>query len=164
MKLSTIYGKAEEIFLVISMLMIVLLIFGQAFSRYFLGSGIVWGEELARYLHVGQVWLGSSLVVREGGHIRVTFMRDLFSQRVRKYIDITASIIFFALTTFIAISGTKFIMQLFETGQKSPSMGVLLAIPYMVIPLGGLLMSIRLIQQIIKLYKGSNDAVEGVKE
>ena len=159
--------KLEEVLLVSSMALILVLIFSQALFRYLFGSGFVWGEELARYTHVAQVWLGASLAIKTGGHIRVTFLRDLFSVKLKKYIDLLSTLLFFLFTLFIAIKGTEFILQLINTGQKAPSMGILMAIPYTVIPLGGLLMSIRLIQQFIAILKGdliAEEVLEGVEK
>lgn len=158
--------KTEEILLVFSMILILVLIFSQALFRYFLGSGLVWGEELARYTHIAQVWIGASLVIRTGGHIRVTFFRDLFPPIGKKIIDLISTFLFFIFMCFIAFKGTEFILQLFNTGQKAPTLGILIAIPYMVIPLGGLLMAIRLIQQIISVLKGNllEEEIEGVEK
>src|SRR5699024_8773918 len=118
--------------------------------RFFLGGGLSWGEELARYIHIWQVWLGSSLLIKNDEHIKITFAVNLFPAKIKKYINILASICFFILVVFISFKGTAFILQILESGQKSPSMGVLMSVPYLAIPLGGLLMSIRLIQNIIK--------------
>src|SRR5690625_2243624 len=94
-KMMSYIRKSEEILIVISMVLILLLIFSQALFRYLLGSGFVWGEELARYLHIAQVWVGASLAVKTGGHIRVTFFRDLFKTNTKKYIDLLSTLLFF---------------------------------------------------------------------
>lgn len=164
MKVLNVARKFEEIVLVGTMVLILLLIFSQALFRYFLGSGLVWGEELARFVHVAQIWLGGSLAIKTGGHIRVTFFRDLFSTKVKKVIDLIATTAFFIFMVFIALKGTEFVLQLVNTGQKAPSMGILMAIPYSVIPLGGALMAIRLVQQFISIIKGEllEEEIEGV--
>lgn len=155
LKVLDLFRKLEEIFLVGTMVIILILIFSQAFFRYFFGSGLIWGEELARYLHIAQVWLGASLVIKTGGHIRITFFRDLFNKKIKKYIDLTATLLFFLFMFFIAYEGTQFIIQIFGTGQKSPSMGILMAIPYTVVPIGGLMMAIRLLQQMRSILQGN---------
>lgn len=158
--------KFEEIFLITTMVVILLLIFSQAFFRYFLGSGLIWGEELARYIHIAQVWIGASLAIKTGGHIRVTFFRDLFKDKAKMYLDLLATILFFSFMVFISYKGTQFIIQLIETGQKAPSMGILMAIPYTVVPLGGFLMAVRLIQQFSAILKGDllEEEIEGVEQ
>ncbi|AOV07444.1 hypothetical protein BI350_07760 [Sporosarcina ureilytica] len=163
-KFLNLLRKIEEILLASTMIIILLLIFSQALFRYFFGSGLIWGEELARYIHVAQIWLGGSLAIKKGGHIRVTFFRDLFNTQGRKFIDLIATLLFFTFMVFIAVKGTEFILHLIGTGQKAPSMGILMAIPYTVVPLGGLLMAIRLVQQFRMIWKGKllDAGIEGV--
>lgn len=167
MKTLNIIRRIEEILLVISMFAILLFIFGQAFFRYFLGSGLTWGEEFARYVFIAQIWLGSSLVIRTGGHIRVTFFRDLFNTKGRKILDLLSTALFFSFMVFVSYKGTAFILELVSTGQKSPSMGILMSIPYTVIPLGATLMAIRLIQQFKKILVNNqllDETIEGVEQ
>lgn len=163
-KILNVLRKFEEIVIVGTMVLILLLIFGQALLRYFFGSGLVWGEELARYVHIAQIWLASSLAIKTGGHIRVTFFRDLFTKSGRRIIDLVATLSFFVLMVFVAVKGTEFIFHLIETGQRAPSMGILMAIPYAVVPLGAMLMLIRLIQQFRSVLKGEviDEGIEGV--
>lgn len=166
MKVLDGFRKIEEILLVITMILILFLIFIQALFRYFFGSGLIWGEELARYLHVAQVWIGGSLAIKKGGHIRVTFVRDLFNKTGRKILDLLSTFLFFSFMVFIAIKGTDYILQLVSSGQRSPSMGISMWIPYTVVPLGGFLMAVRLVQQFISILKGNllAEKIEGVQE
>lgn len=165
-KLLRFIEKFEEIFLVSTMAAILLMIFSQALFRYFFGSGVVWGEEFARYIHVAQVWIGSSLVIKTGGHIRVTALRDILNTKFKKGLDLLATALFFGFMLFITVKGTQFIFQLIETGQKAPSMGILMAIPYMVIPLGAFFMVLRLIQQFRNILKDDlwEEDIEGVEQ
>lgn len=158
--------KFEEIFLILTMVAILLMIFSQALFRYFLGSGLIWGEEFARYIHVAQVWIGASLAIKTGGHIRVTVFRDLLNEKWKKLLDLLATFLFFSFMVFITFKGTQFILQLVETGQKAPSMGILMAIPYTVIPLGAFLMVLRLIQQFRNIIEGDllEEDIEGVEQ
>lgn len=154
MRFVNIVHKIEEVFLALTMVAILLFIFSQAFFRYLFGSGIVWGEEFARYVFIAQIWLGSSLAIKTKGHIRVTFFRNLFNVFGRKFLDLLSTTLFFIFMLFIAFKGSGFVIELVNTGQKSPSMGILMAIPYTVIPFGALLMVIRLIQQFRKILAG----------
>lgn len=156
-RIKLLIEKFEETFLILSMLLIVFFIANQVFFRYFLGGGLSWGEELARYIHIWQVWIGSSLVIKRDEHIKITFGVNLLPVRFRKYINILASLCFFVLVAFISYKGTLFIIQISETGQTSPSLGIMMSIPYMAIPLGGVLMAIRLIQRIVKILKEDPD-------
>ena len=156
--------KFEEIFLVSNMVVILLLNFQSGDISIFFRKWTDLGGELARYVHIAQIWIGGSLAIKTGGHIRVTFFRDLFKTKGERLFDLLATLLFFIFMVFIAVKGTEFIFHLIETGQKAPSMGILMAIPYTVVPLGGLLMAIRLIQQFRSILKGKllDEGIEGV--
>lgn len=55
----------EETILVYSYLLVVPLLFVQVVSRYVFNHSLSWSEELARYIFIWQVWLGSRLL-RQG--------------------------------------------------------------------------------------------------
>lgn len=161
MKLTTFFDKkVEEVILVITLVLMVALIFSQVSLRALSIGSLTFGDELSRYLHILQVWIGASLAIRKGEHIRITFFVNLFSGRMKMALDLLAIISWFAFALFIAVEGTSFINGIFHSGQTSPSMGIPMWIPYISIPLGGLLMSIRLIQQIFLIVKNQPEDKE----
>lgn len=141
--------EIEKLLLVITMVLMVFLIFFQAVSRYVLGSSLSWGSELALYLHIWQVWLGASLGIRMSEHVRIEVLLNVFPQRVKYVLNMIGFVCWFFLALFLAIKGTEFLYTIFDSGQKSPGLQVPMFIPYIVIPLSGLLMCIRLIQQMV---------------
>ncbi|WP_126427875.1 TRAP transporter small permease [Brevibacillus marinus] len=145
--------KLEEVFLVATLVAMVGLIFAQVVCRYLFDFSLSWSEELARYIHVWQIWLGASFAVRKQEHIRVEAFRNLFKEQARKFIDLACYICWFVMAFFLAVYGTDLVMTIADRGQKSPAMQLPMWLPYLSIPLGGLLMSIRLIQQIYFLFK-----------
>lgn len=58
----------------------------QVFMRYFLGSPLVWSEELARYLFVWVSLIGWVFATRSGTHIRIGAFTDNLSAPVKKAI------------------------------------------------------------------------------
>ncbi|WP_134701212.1 TRAP transporter small permease [Ammoniphilus sp. YIM 78166] len=146
--------KLEEGFLVFTMVLMVILIFSQVISRYIIGSSLSWSEELARYIHIWQVWIGASYAVRKSAHIKVEAFKKIFNEKIQKIIDLFALLAWFGLSLFLAIQGTQMVMKMLERGQTSPAMEIPMWILFSAIPLGGLLMSIRLIQQVIWLFQG----------
>lgn len=147
---SIVRGKLEEHILALTMILIVVLVFGQAVSRFFMGVSLSWGSELAVYLHILQVWVGASLAVRTGENVRIEFFVDLFPRKVKFYLDLLALLIWFGFALFIAIAGTIFVLDIFESAQRTPTMRILLGIPYLAVPLGGVLMTFRLGEQMKK--------------
>lgn len=165
MNVKTLLDKRiEEFFLVVTMAIMVLVMFGQSTSRYFIGTSFSWGSEFAQYLHVWQIWIGASLAIRLQSHIRVDVFINLFPPSVRRYINLLALFCWFVFASFLAFEGSRYVMAVLESGQTSPSLHIPMWIPYLSIPIGGTLMVIRLIQQIYFLFtdKGTPDRTEEV--
>lgn len=156
--------KIEESFLVLSLLIMVLLMFSQSVSRYVFGTSFVWGSELSQYLHVWQIWIGASLAIRMQSHIRVDVFLNLFPKNIKKYINLLGTIAWFVFAVFISYEGTKYVVDMQINGQTSPSLKIGMWLPYLAIPIGGALMSIRLIQQMYLILTNKlvekNDVVE----
>ncbi|MBD8005975.1 TRAP transporter small permease [Bacillus norwichensis] len=154
MKLKKILNeKLEEWVLVASMVFLVILVVGQVFARYVMNFSIGWSEELARYLLIWIAWIAASYAVTQSAHIRVEIIKDRFSRRIKQMIELVVLIIWFGFAAFLAIEGTNFILQVQATNQVSPSLGVDMWIVYLAVPVGGVLMGIRLIQQAILIFK-----------
>lgn len=145
-------NRIEEFFLVLTMAIMVLIMFFQATSRFFIGNSLSWGAELAQYLHIWQIWIGASLAIRLKAHINVDVFLKIFPSVVQKIFNVLAILCWFAFSAFLAIEGSKYVMTVLESGQTSPSLQVPMWIPYLAIPLGGLLMVIRLIQQLYFIF------------
>lgn len=156
--------KLEEVFLVVSLLIMVILMFTQSISRYALGNSFSWGSELAQYLHVWQIWIGASLAVRMQAHIKVDVFINLFSKTIKKYINILGLIAWFVFALFLAYEGTKYVLDVQTSSQTSPSLKIGMWIPYLAIPLGGSLMCIRLIQQIYFVFTNKLEEKNIVEE
>lgn len=156
--------RIEEFIIVFTMIIMVIIMFVQSVSRYFIGTSFTWGSELAQYLHVWQIWIGASLAIRMQSHIRVNVFVELFPLIVQKVFNFFAIILWFVFAAFLAYEGTKYVINVFMSGQTSPSLHVPMWIPYLAIPIGGSLMMIRLIQQLYFLFKTDNlYKSEGVK-
>ena len=62
---------------VVAMLVMLGIIFMQVITRYLLGFTFEWSEELARFLFVWAVFLGSALIMGEDGHLAVELLPRL---------------------------------------------------------------------------------------
>jgi len=136
--------RIEEFILVLTMLIMVLMMFFQSTSRYFIGTSFSWGSELAQYLHIWQIWIGASLAVRLQSHIKVDVFVKLFPKMIQKVLNFIAILCWFIFAAFLAYEGSKYVMIVLESGQTSPSLHVPMWIPYLAIPIGGFLMVLRL--------------------
>ena len=143
--------KIEEHFLVLTLVAMVILIFWQILGRFIFQSAPSWTEEVARYIHIFQVWIGASYSVKLGEHIRVGVFVELLHGKARKIAEMTGTIIWFLFSIFLGIFGTQLVFSSFNFGQVSPAVEIPFWILFLAIPLGGFGMAYRLIHQIIKI-------------
>lgn len=76
-------------------------------------------------------------------------IKKFFSSNTNKYLELFVIAIWFILPLVLVIEGTKLVMMIGSTGQIAQTINVPMWSVYTIIPIGGLLMCYRLIQQVI---------------
>jgi TRAP-type C4-dicarboxylate transport system permease small subunit len=79
-------------------------IFYQFFTRYVLNDSAAWTEEIARYLLIAMVFVGTSAMVRMQRHIHVDFLYRLLPPRAGRALSTVVDavrILFFAYATVL---------------------------------------------------------------
>ncbi|SDJ10430.1 TRAP transporter small permease [Salimicrobium halophilum] len=155
------FANFEKIILVLTLVVMVALIFGQVVGRYVFSSAPSWTEEIARYVHIFQVWVGASYAVKMREHIRVDAFVTRFYGLPRKIIETISMLLWFFLVLFLAYFGTQLVLDTMSYGQQSPAMRIPMWIPMIAVPLGSIGMSIRLIFRMIDIWKGNYDRPSG---
>lgn len=97
--------------------------------------GLPWIDEVLRYLNIWVVFLGASVAIKHGSHLKVDFfIRKLFSARTVNIIrKLTLLIILICLTVLISASTKKFLSSLNVVIQAAP---VSIAVFYLAVPVG----------------------------
>lgn len=144
-QLGKFYNKFEEYLLVTSLIVTTLLIFAQVIMRFVFNSAFSWSEELGRYIFIWQIWLGASIAVREGVHIRVEILFGLLKGKAAIVAEIVADLIWFAFCVFLVLNSFELMEYLIKTHSVSPAMQMPLSFAYASIPVGVGAMGIRLI-------------------
>jgi TRAP-type transport system small permease protein len=70
-KLIDLFFKLLELMVVLCLLAMVIMVFGNVIMRYVFNSGILISEELSRYAFIWLTYLGAMVAMREGGHLGV---------------------------------------------------------------------------------------------
>jgi TRAP-type C4-dicarboxylate transport system permease small subunit len=144
----------EESIAAVFFSIMIILISIQIFLRYLFNYSIVWSEELARYLFIWQIYLGASLGIKNDAHLKVDVIYMIFPKKTHKYIQIFSNVIFLTFTLIIVGQGIILLYNMFYFGkQLTPSLQIPMVAVYTIIPFSALLMSIRLLQRIVKIYK-----------
>jgi TRAP-type C4-dicarboxylate transport system permease small subunit len=121
----------------------------QVFFRYALNNSIFWSEEVGRMCLVWLSFLGATAAYRRGAHIGIGFVVARLPaglQRALQVLVLVLSLTFFAVLT---IAGGWFVW--FAAGQKTPALGLPKSVPYLIMPLSGLVFLIHGFSQLLGL-------------
>lgn len=152
-KILNIYNKLEENFLFFTFALSVVLIFIQIIMRYVFLASLSWSEELARYLFIWYTWIGASYAVAKHRHIRIEILCDLIKGKPRIMLELVVLLVWAAFSMFLAVKGVEVVRIIAVRGQLSAALQIPMALAYAAIPAGALLMSLRLIGEIVSVCK-----------
>jgi TRAP-type C4-dicarboxylate transport system permease small subunit len=127
--------------------------------RYFFNRPQVWVIELAEYSLLYITFLGAAWVLREGGHISVDLLTAVMGYRSRTACGFVGDAICIMVSAVLLIYGTRVTWEYFAKGLYNPT---ILEIPtayiLVVIPLGGLILLVQSIRQILhRISKTGSD-------
>jgi len=90
------------------LLTVLLLVVGaQILTRYVLNYSLFWSEELARYLFIYLVFIGSAIVMRRNGHIQVSVFVERLPSGVRRGLAIVSDLLLLSFTVIVLIHGVR---------------------------------------------------------
>lgn len=152
-------NRAEEIFLVILMVIAVILVSMQIITRYLLHIPLPWSEEIARYLFLWLTWVGASYATKERKHVSIDVLYSQLPEKAQLVCRVITVIVWMAFLFMMSRLGIKLTASVASGGQIAVGSGIPMWIPYASIPTGMCLMLFRLIQctiQDIKDLKNKN--------
>ena len=132
----------------------VALLFIQIVMRYVVGRSLSWSEELARYIFLWQVWLGTSFAVRENRHIRIDIIPNMLKKNERTWarFEFFVTLIWLGFAIFLTYQGFMLTSIQIEINQLSAALRIPMSLAYASVPVGCGMMSLRLIGRLITLY------------
>jgi len=123
---------------IISITVMLFIIFLQVIFRYVLHSSLTFSEELARYLFVWTVFMGSAVVARDNGHIVVGVLTERLKGKKAKYVKSAAYIFTMTFVAILFFQGLK--MMRLSSFQHSPALGLSMSLVYLAIPIATFVM------------------------
>ena len=146
----------EKWFLIVSLIVMVLVTFIQIVLRWF-NAATVWAEEFSRYVMLYQVWVGASYAVHEDAHIRITALIGKLSGGRRRGMDLVVLTLWLLFALGLTVEGCVLVGKIAAMGQVSSAMRIPMTIPYASVPIGGALMTIRLVQKIVERLRNTQE-------
>ena len=148
-KITKIYDSLEAYLLVLALAFSTLLIFVQVIFRYVLNDSITWSEELARYIFIWMIWLGTSVSMKQKEHIRMDMLMNAVHGKGKIVLDIVSSIIMLAFCIFLVKYGWDLVASMMSRGNKSVALRLPMWIVYSSLPFSQLIVALRLIGSIV---------------
>ncbi len=130
---------------------LVTLSFVSVFMRYVLNYSLTWAEELARYMFIWLVYLGTALCVRRRKHIVMDIVIASMKPGLKKAFSLVNNAIMLAFVLVLAQQGFK-MMPILST-QASTALLIPMSFIYAAIPVGAVLMAFYLVLDCILLWQ-----------
>ncbi|HHJ20532.1 MAG TPA: TRAP transporter small permease [Gammaproteobacteria bacterium] len=144
----------EEIVITFGLATATLLLFTNVVLRYQFDTGLPWALEAVQYLFAWVVLIGSAHGIRAGIHLGINVLTCKFSEPVQRWLALIAISICFAFVVPVLLLSIEYIYQVWSWGDLSLDLQIPQWIPYLAIPVGLLLMTIRLMQVAWQIWHG----------
>ena len=154
MSLKKLWDHLEEYILVPMLAVSACIIFLQVIMRYVFQNSLSWSEELVRFMYIWEIWLGVSYATKRQSQLRITLLRDRLPLLGNKLVETIVMIAWFAFGLFLIVVGFSMCSQVAALGQKSTALRIPMQYVYAGIPIGALLMNIRLLEIFIPHVAG----------
>ncbi|MCD8510754.1 MAG: TRAP transporter small permease [Bacillus sp. (in: Bacteria)] len=164
--INRVFNFLEEYIAVSLLIFTSLLVFWQVVLRFVFNTSLYWGDEVARYLIIWFIFIGSSIAVREKAHATVDLVVTYLSRRLKLIVGIVAYLVSIVFCVLLIRASMGTIENVMSFGSVTPALGIPMYIPYLAIPVGTSLMLIRFIQAIVENIRELTklDTGEGVSE
>lgn len=114
------------------------------------GRGIAWAEELSRWLLIGITFIGASVALKNGLHVGVTILVEKMPPLVKRGLILLANVL--VLIFILYFTSYSYQVALGAMGQTGGIIQVPMTLPYLQMPIGGVLMTIHLIYFTLGLF------------
>lgn len=141
--------KLENFFCATAILVTALVLFVNVALRYLFSASTSWAEEFIKYLMIWITFIGGSICVRQGAHIRMDFLLGKLSNSARLIADRVVYLLSALFCGAMALYGYQIVSFTASNGQVSPALKIPMWTVYLAIPLGCGLMAIRFVQRAI---------------
>ena len=146
-KVSDVVNTLVEYVVAILMGLMTIVVFVQVLFRLTAGS-LPWSEELARYMMIYLVYMGASVGVKHGDHIAVEVVAGMLPKKGQDILQILVDLLMLVCFAIIIFYGLRVVNVAMM--QRSPAMQVSMGLIYASLVIGGGLMFLQGLIDLIK--------------
>ncbi len=105
------------------LLVLIALVFFNVFGRYVVGAAPVWMQELEWHLMPPIALLGVTVLMLEGGHVRVDMLFERLPQRAQHALDLVSMLCGMAIAVLLIRYSSGFVESAWQVREGSPDPG-----------------------------------------
>lgn len=138
----------------VALIILVLVTFVGVIMRYFLGSPLIWGEEIQLLCFVWIVFFGAGAAFRTGSHVAIDVLVDLLPEKLKKIVEMLGSVVVLIVLLYLLNKSLPLIYQHISTARTTNILKLPYSVIYSALPIGCILMIINFLLKIYQLMKG----------
>ncbi|MEW5919374.1 MAG: TRAP transporter small permease [Bacillota bacterium] len=154
-RLNRIVEVIVENVLAVLLLGITLLLSYNVITRYGFSHSFFWAEEMTNYIIIWMTLLGSGICVRRGLHMSVDIIFLHVIGFLRTFLLLFGIMVSLLFVAMVAVLGYQQVQNVIKYAQLTPALRIPMYIPYLALPIGGLLMVLEYIELFFSKLKGT---------
>jgi len=131
------------------LILLLLLVFHEVVVRYIFNKPTLYSVEISEYLLIFLAFIAAGWVLQEDKHVRMQSLTNLLPLKMQHVLACITSGIVFVFCAILVWQGTKSALMAYRGGYHSSSLlNTPMWLPYLIIPLGSVILALQLIVQI----------------
>jgi C4-dicarboxylate transporter, DctM subunit len=123
-------------------------------ARYVFHWSLDWSDEISVYAVIWAVFFGVSALIKVDGHVRVDIVIARFSEKRQNILHFYHTLLGLAFVVVMIWGGYLMVQKTYGLGITSESyLKFKMYLPYLVMPLGSLLLAFRMVERLVMLGK-----------
>lgn len=159
-----VWNKTEEVLVFILLALASYLTFQEVVLRYVFGTGWGGSYEITIMALIWCTFIGASLGVRENIHIGVDVLVKKFHPKVQKVILILSILLSILFAVIVAVKGFEFAHFISRSKLLSRDLRIPMEIGYLAVPVGGVLLGLRFVEQLVYVLQGKSIEIDKMHE
>jgi len=154
-----ILDRSLELLVMVVVVVLVIDVLWQVFTRFILKNPSTWTEELAVFMLIWVSLLGAAVALGRGAHLGIDYLVGKLPARIRVFTEVFAflCVALFSFTVMI-LGGVELVVDTLRLEQISPAINVKVGYVYLAVPISGFFLVlysiIGLCERLAELVKG----------
>jgi len=149
-----ILTRFEVLVITVGFAVATLLLFTNVVLRYVFDTGFVWVLELVQYMFAWVVLIGAAHGVKAGIHLGIDILTTKFELATQRWLGLGSLAICLLFSSTVLWLSIEYTYKIWQWGDLTLDLQIPQWIPYLAIPIGLSLMTYRLLQVGVRIWRG----------